>query len=155
MLNSNCIVKAVLLGCINSLLTMPKMSLRVLAEVEVELAALTMCLFACNKLEHVSAVKSPTDWLWTWRQPARLSVYTQVLSNYTLNYRTKKTLLFTFEIMWHQNAIKKVASFKYLFKHSNKQTHVHVNALTHATSGVRRKKLSGLSWLVCEPFAHI
>lgn len=39
------------------------MSLPVLAEVEVELAALAMCLFACNKLEHVSAVKSPTDWL--------------------------------------------------------------------------------------------
>lgn len=62
-------------------------------EAKVELAPLTMCLFACNTLEHVSAVKSPTDWLWTWRQQAHLSDYTQVLSNYILNYRTKNSPL--------------------------------------------------------------
>lgn len=114
------------------------MSLPVLAEVEVELAALTMCLFACNKWEHASAVKTLTDWLWTWRQQAHLSDYTQVLSNSILNYRTKK--LFSSHLK--QCDIKMHLFLrKYLFKHSNKQTHVHVNTLTHATLSVRRKKL--------------
>lgn len=74
------------------------MSPPVVAKLRVELAALTMCLFACNELEHFSAAENPARLAVNVETHTHVCAYTHAhthkfFSNCSLNYgKTNSTL---------------------------------------------------------------